>query len=140
MHYANSSFGGLVAAIRRNKNLTGRKLAARLHVSPTRLSAIENSRVPPPSLEVVQKIGEALGCNFAELRSLEFAARSETLAADIDKLFPSSGKRRLAKTAIQSAELLSDHESDAAEIRLRSLVGALTCWPPSISTKEDQAM
>ena len=54
------TFGQTVRALREKKNITLRKFAARMGMSPTYLSKIERNELLPPGEEKVKAIAQAL--------------------------------------------------------------------------------
>lgn len=54
------SFGQILKDIRRSKNISQRDLANKAGVDFTYISKLENDRLPPPAVETIIKIAEAL--------------------------------------------------------------------------------
>ena len=55
-----TTFGTLLKEIRRSKNISQRDLASIVGCDFTYISKIENDRLPPPAVDTIQKICEAL--------------------------------------------------------------------------------
>src|SRR5699024_3487330 len=64
------TFGETLREMRLAKNVSLRKFAEKVGVSPTYLSQVEQNNADPPTAERVQKMAEILGANADELIAL----------------------------------------------------------------------
>jgi DNA-binding CsgD family transcriptional regulator/transcriptional regulator with XRE-family HTH domain len=62
-----SAFGDMLCDYRREAGISQRELAARVGVSFSYISKLENGRVPPPSCGTVARLADALGCQVEHL-------------------------------------------------------------------------
>jgi len=104
-----SSFGATVRRLRVEKDISLRKFAGTVRMSPTYLSKVERDEFKPPSEEKIRAIAAALGQDADELLAL--AGRLSSDLADIIQRHP----REMA-TFLRAANGLSAEE-------MRRLVG-----------------
>ncbi|MFW6116394.1 MAG: helix-turn-helix domain-containing protein [bacterium] len=72
-------FGRVIRKLRLQNELSQRELADRLGIDFTYLSKIENSKVPPPSDEVIRKLARELDADLEELLALAAKVSQEDL-------------------------------------------------------------
>lgn len=87
----NAEFGKRIRELREKKRATDpsfslRQFAAKVGISPTFLSKIENGDFDPPSAENIKKMAALLGCNADELLAL--AGKVDPDIAEIIKKKP----------------------------------------------------
>jgi len=63
-------FGATVRALREQRQISLRKFADKVGISPTYLSKVERDEFPPPGEETIKQIAEALGQDPDELLAL----------------------------------------------------------------------
>lgn len=67
---AEVSFGGRIQQLRRDRKLTQRAVAEKLHIDFTYLSKLENGRGEPPGEETVRGLAKLYGVDVEELLAL----------------------------------------------------------------------
>lgn len=72
-------FGQLIRKMRVEEELSQRELAGRVGIDFTYLSKIENSKVPPPSDEVIRKLAQELHADLEQLLALAAKVSQEDL-------------------------------------------------------------
>ena len=75
------TFGSFIRERRIAKNVSLRRMAKLLDISPTYLSRIENDDLQPPSEDTVRRIAAEIGCEQEELM-----ARANRLSSEIEKI------------------------------------------------------
>lgn len=60
-------FGDRLRELRKEKNLSQRELADKVHINFTYLSKLENNKMPPPSQKTIVELAKALYANEEEL-------------------------------------------------------------------------
>lgn len=63
-------FGATIRALREQRQISLRKFADKVGISPTYLSKVERDEFPPPGEETIKQIAEALGQDPDELLAL----------------------------------------------------------------------
>lgn len=96
-------FGETVRELRKGLRMSQRDLAERSGINFTYLSKIENSRIEPPSEEVIRRIAERLDANADELILLANKFPSD-LAREIGTLERVTALRREIAGDFNSAE------------------------------------
>ena len=77
-------FGAKLRALRAERGVTQRVLAAELRVSPAYLSALEHGRRGAPSAELVHQVNEFFGLIWDEAEELSRLARQSRPKVSID--------------------------------------------------------
>lgn len=76
-----TQFGARVRSLRKQKQISLRKFAERVGISPTYLSRVERDEFPPPAENTVVAIAKALGVDPDELLAL-----ANRIASDLSEI------------------------------------------------------
>ena len=76
-----TKFGTTIRALRQDKQISLRKFAEKVGISPTYVSKVERDEFPPPGEETVRKMARLLGADEDELLGL-----AGKVASDIPKI------------------------------------------------------
>lgn len=77
---AKDKFGKLIKNLREKVNMSQRKLAMELDITPTYMSKIERGEFPPPSEEVIKNMARILNYDTDELLACADKVDSELLS------------------------------------------------------------
>lgn len=109
------SFGEFLRRHREQQNITLRKFAGLVGMSPTYLSKVERDEMPPPSEEKIRAISKVLNLDPDEL-----LARAGRVAADLEAIIQERPKQLAVLLRSQRALTTSELDRIIAIIRRRS--------------------
>lgn len=115
-------FGRKVRALRRQKGISQRKLAAALGVSPAYLSALEHGRKGRPSWALVQEIIAHFGLIWDDAEEIETLARLSHPRVVIDTSQLSAKATEAANRMAEVINRLEDDDLDKILALLRRLL------------------
>ena len=110
-----ATFGATIQALRRERDLTQREVAAKLGIDFTYLSKLENDRGEPPGEELVRKLAEILDADPEDLLALAGRVPGEL--------------REMAQQDVTFARMLR-HLPNASESDLKDIYKRLKIKPP----------
>jgi len=100
-------FGALIKGLRLKKGMSLREFARRIEVSPAYVSRIERGRDNPPSVEILERMEDALGVDRGTL-----LAEAGKLPSDFVDVFTESDANRemmpLFMRTVQGADLSTE--------------------------------
>ena len=128
-------FGARLRALRAERGMTQREMAAALQVTPAYLSALEHGRRGAPRSGLVYQVCDVLGLIWGEAEELAALARLShpRITVDTAGLAPeqtalanrlAQGIRRLSPETVARLHAVLDATSPAPKARLRRAAGA----------------
>lgn len=110
-------FGAVLYAFRTVQGMTQTEIASRIGVTKTYISAVENSRYPPPQESLVEAIADALSSDAEDRRALLEVAAMERLLLTMPKRLSTDLARDLqSAVARASQKLMNDRQSNKGGI------------------------